>query len=894
MFAPRIFEESDQSISVADRSMFESRNADDMTNNNASPASGLRRSHTVSGSPSRTTYGSRWGDNSRKKVVAGTRYFSGDKSVELNAQSSAKRSGISGGANNETIEATRREILQSLERSPLKLYPDQHTDSQFPTEETRSLSKNRKLATSENKENGGQFVVPAAAAPAEDDDLTNFSKYDIRNISYQSVSRASPKRPQDSNKSIGNIGLRSRSKQPLPTDDSQRHHFADNEDRREPGELFERRTFSEEHHNAEDEREYARSQQSVREADNILESTDRRQVRNRSREEVGDPTPEIASYRDHEPVHSNFLREEVLQQENDFSRKPTREPIRQTIREPIHEPIREPVREQLHDFGRELTREPIRDPIREQENASGRELTREPVHKPVREPVRESIRESVPESVRDLTRNRRFEVDGEVSYRVDTQVRSDSQARGYRQELLHESAGTSVREHTEESSEREQLTREPVRNLGQDQQRENPRMYEQDAPPRQQTRNDYQSGTSYRARDRRQSMYTDRANQTVNHDSTYHARSAQTGLSPNATGTSRKEPNMGNMTISGIPSPKKIKQPVLARSKSQSRIRGPPSPTKGPYDPETNPPALKKRSVSDDRKKRQSIAILPPERERERELDRDRERERANRRQSVVPRMVGTTTTAGSTTNYHPTTATTTATSGTTTNRQMAFGRTPGRLLAPKSTAELRANINAGINNNAGGSGTKTASGVSGTTNNHNSTQAQTKTNSTSQTQQKNKDEISILEVDSTKPSEQSSQQLRIEMERKLAQHRTEIVSLKARLSGKDSEIKSLKASVEQSELTIESEARQREEMVARVAKELHVQYNKKHEAKLAQFKQSVKIKEETLTSEIHMLRAEVENLKTRIAVERDEKAELVNAFEAYQVELERMGIRLG
>lgn len=119
-------------------------------------------------------------------------------------------------------------------------------------------------------------------------------------------------------------------------------------------------------------------------------------------------------------------------------------------------------------------------------------------------------------------------------------------------------------------------------------------------------------------------------------------------------------------------------------------------------------------------------------------------------------------------------------------------------------------------------------------------------------------------------PSELSKQQ---------ASYTTELASLKAQLAGKEIELSQMKASMQASEQKSFESDQTMVEKLELVAKELHVQYSRKHEAKVQALK---KQHEAILASRVQEFETHMEELYQVIAQERREKDELVKTCDMY------------
>lgn len=120
------------------------------------------------------------------------------------------------------------------------------------------------------------------------------------------------------------------------------------------------------------------------------------------------------------------------------------------------------------------------------------------------------------------------------------------------------------------------------------------------------------------------------------------------------------------------------------------------------------------------------------------------------------------------------------------------------------------------------------------------------------------------------------------------AAYATEVASLKAQLAGKEIELNAMKASMESSEKKAFECERSLIEKLDQVAKELHVQYSKKHEAKIHALK---KQHEAMLNARVHELEQSLSDVTTLLDQERLEKDELVKTCDMY-LEMEEMRAR--
>ena len=126
------------------------------------------------------------------------------------------------------------------------------------------------------------------------------------------------------------------------------------------------------------------------------------------------------------------------------------------------------------------------------------------------------------------------------------------------------------------------------------------------------------------------------------------------------------------------------------------------------------------------------------------------------------------------------------------------------------------------------------------------------------------------------------------EITRLKATHSTEIASLKAQLAGKDIELSEMKASMQASEQKAFDHERNMVEKLEHVAKELHSQYSRKHEAKVQALK---KQHEAMLNSKVQELDARIKELEQVLEQERHEKDELVKTCDMY-LEMEELRAR--
>ncbi|KAK9237577.1 hypothetical protein V1525DRAFT_155101 [Lipomyces kononenkoae] len=110
----------------------------------------------------------------------------------------------------------------------------------------------------------------------------------------------------------------------------------------------------------------------------------------------------------------------------------------------------------------------------------------------------------------------------------------------------------------------------------------------------------------------------------------------------------------------------------------------------------------------------------------------------------------------------------------------------------------------------------------------------------------------------------------------------SEIATLKAELAGKDAELMALRQSLRQSEernVVMEQRCEHESDRLEKIAKELHLQYSKKHETKVIALKKQLETKWETKLEQSERI---IEELKEELEIERKEKGDLVQYCEQY------------
>ncbi|KAK9494947.1 hypothetical protein V1508DRAFT_263417 [Lipomyces doorenjongii] len=108
------------------------------------------------------------------------------------------------------------------------------------------------------------------------------------------------------------------------------------------------------------------------------------------------------------------------------------------------------------------------------------------------------------------------------------------------------------------------------------------------------------------------------------------------------------------------------------------------------------------------------------------------------------------------------------------------------------------------------------------------------------------------------------------------AEYFSEIATLKAELAGKDAELMALRQSLRQSEernVVMEERCLRESDRLEKIAKELHLQYSKKHESKVIALKKQLETKWITKLEQSEKM---VEELKEELEIERKEKGDLV------------------
>ncbi|KAK9454047.1 central kinetochore-associated-domain-containing protein [Dipodascopsis uninucleata] len=110
----------------------------------------------------------------------------------------------------------------------------------------------------------------------------------------------------------------------------------------------------------------------------------------------------------------------------------------------------------------------------------------------------------------------------------------------------------------------------------------------------------------------------------------------------------------------------------------------------------------------------------------------------------------------------------------------------------------------------------------------------------------------------------------------------SQIASLKAELAGKDAELNSLRTSLRDAEdrnATLEQQIQAENDRMEKVAKELHVQYSKKHETKVTALKKQLEAK---WTARISENERQIKELNEQLTMERREKSDLVQYWDQY------------
>ncbi|KAK9353783.1 hypothetical protein V1523DRAFT_396216 [Lipomyces doorenjongii] len=108
------------------------------------------------------------------------------------------------------------------------------------------------------------------------------------------------------------------------------------------------------------------------------------------------------------------------------------------------------------------------------------------------------------------------------------------------------------------------------------------------------------------------------------------------------------------------------------------------------------------------------------------------------------------------------------------------------------------------------------------------------------------------------------------------AEYFSEMATLKAELAGKDAELMVLRQSLRQSEernVVMEERCLRESDRLEKIAKELHLQYSKKHESKVIALKKQLETKWITKLEQSEKM---VEELKEELEIERKEKGDLV------------------
>ncbi|KAK9374722.1 uncharacterized protein V1513DRAFT_444963 [Lipomyces chichibuensis] len=120
------------------------------------------------------------------------------------------------------------------------------------------------------------------------------------------------------------------------------------------------------------------------------------------------------------------------------------------------------------------------------------------------------------------------------------------------------------------------------------------------------------------------------------------------------------------------------------------------------------------------------------------------------------------------------------------------------------------------------------------------------------------------------------------------AEYFSEIATLKAELAGKDAELMALRQSLRQSEernVAMEQRCLRESDRLEKIAKELHLQYSKKHETKVIALKKQLETK---WALKLEQSEKMVEELTKNLEIERQEKGDLVACWDQY-LEAEQM-----
>ncbi|KAK9325670.1 hypothetical protein V1517DRAFT_313989 [Lipomyces orientalis] len=116
----------------------------------------------------------------------------------------------------------------------------------------------------------------------------------------------------------------------------------------------------------------------------------------------------------------------------------------------------------------------------------------------------------------------------------------------------------------------------------------------------------------------------------------------------------------------------------------------------------------------------------------------------------------------------------------------------------------------------------------------------------------------------------------------------SEIATLKAELAGKDAELTALRQSLRDSEernAIMEQQSHRESDRLEKIAKELHLQYSKKHETKVVALKKQLETK---WASKLVQSEKTIEELNQQLEIERKEKGDLVQYWDQY-LEAEQM-----
>ncbi|KAK9243616.1 central kinetochore-associated-domain-containing protein [Lipomyces tetrasporus] len=120
----------------------------------------------------------------------------------------------------------------------------------------------------------------------------------------------------------------------------------------------------------------------------------------------------------------------------------------------------------------------------------------------------------------------------------------------------------------------------------------------------------------------------------------------------------------------------------------------------------------------------------------------------------------------------------------------------------------------------------------------------------------------------------------------------SEIATLKAELAGKDAELIALRQSLRESEernAVMEQRCNRESDRLEKIAKELHLQYSKKHETKVIALKKQLETK---WASKLGQSERTIEQLNQQLEIERKEKGDLVQYWDQY-LEAEEMATQI-